>query len=612
MKLIKIFLSVILLFTVLSGKEETIQLNINDMEISEFIKMVAKLDNKNILIPLNVRGKVNYISKKPIPKKNLFALLQNILKEKGFTIIDTHKGFLKVSRISEANKNSPSINKKVGEMIYTAIIDIKNMEANKLSGYLKSFLSRTGKILVSQERNALIVTDLPSNIKTIKKLITELDANDNKKMEFVKLKNIKASEGYSQIKSIATSLFNQKIHKEKVTILKNETTNSLILIGYDKVIKKLKEVIKKIDKPDQVTKQFLYFIKLNNSEAEDVVKVLNQVIGKKTYKKGVPRASVTFDKELNSLVLIATKEEYQEYFNLINSLDVERKQVYVKARIIEISEKKAKNLGMKYGIAGFDVTEAGLYSLSSSLNGGSALPPDGLGVKIPTNLSYGFGLGVTLSFLNSNGVSNTLSEPSILCVNNQESSIYVGQTESILTSSTQGSTTTSLAQNTYSREDIGLTLKIKPRISNDNKVILNIDATLEDVVAGSGGGLPTTTKREVKTMAVVKDGEAVIVGGLIKDKVTESTDKIPFLGDIPLIGGLFRDSKKTTDKINLIIILTPYVIEKASDLKTLRDNLQKLSKLEKQVVDKLIKEGLEKKDEFDTILDDDDEDGDLE
>jgi len=209
-------------------------------------------------------------------------------------------------------------------------------------------------------------------------------------------------------------------------------------------------------------------------------------------------------------------------------------------------------------------------------------------------------------------VSNTLSEPSILCVNNQESSIYVGQTESILTSSTQGSTTTSLAQNTYSREDIGLTLKIKPRISNDNKVILNIDTTLEDVVAGSGGGLPTTTKREVKTMAVVKDGEAVIVGGLIKDKVTESADKIPLLGDIPLIGGLFRDSQKTIDKINLIIILTPYVIEKASDLKALRDNLQKLSKLEKQVVDKLIKEGLEKKDEFDTILDDDDEDGDLE
>ena len=113
-------------------------------------------------------------------------------------------------------------------------------------------------------------------------------------------------------------------------------------------------------------------------------------------------------------------------------------------------------------------------------------------------------------------------------------------------------------------------------------------------------------------MAVVKDGEAVIVGGLIKDKVTESADKIPLLGDIPLIGGLFRDSQKTIDKINLIIILTPYVIEKASDLKTLRDNLQKLSKLEKQVVDKLIKEGLEKKDEFDTILDDDDEDGDLE
>jgi general secretion pathway protein D len=285
---------------------------------------------------------------------------------------------------------------------------------------------------------------------------------------------------------------------------------------------------------------------------------------------------------------------------LIAQLDIERKQVYVKARIVEISESKAKNLGVKYGINAFNVNEGGLYTLASTLNGGSALAFSGL--SSPTNLTQGFGLGVGLSFLSSNGVSNTLSEPSILCVNNQESSIYVGQTESILSSSATGTTTTALTQNSYTREDIGLTLKIKPRISNDNKVILTVDTTLEDVVAGSGGGLPTTTKREVKTIAVVKDGEAVIVGGLIKDKVTESESKVPLLGDIPLLGSLFKDTTYTTDKVNLVIILTPYIVEKSSDLEKLRENLQQMSKLEQEVVQKMIDDGLEKEGEVETLL----------
>jgi len=595
MILIRFLLIFMTIFTVVEAKKsDSVQLNISDMEIEQFIKMVAKIDDKNILIPLNVRGKINYVSKKPILKKNIFTLLQTILKEKGFTIVDSTKGYYIVSRISDANKNSPRISNYTNEyLVHTAIIKIKNMNASKISGNLKSFLSRSGRILISQETNSLVITDLPTNIKTVKTLIAKLDKRSDVKLEFIELKHIKASDAYSQLKSISATMFNQKIISEKISIFKNDTTNSIILIATQKQINFLKRSLKKLDKPDKATKQNIYFVKLNNSNAEDVVKVMNQVISKKIYKKGSPKASVTFDKELNSLILIASEIEYSEFLELISKLDIERKQVYVKARIVEISEKKAQKLGIKYGIMGFDVTESGLYSLSSSLNGGSALPPSGLGVSIPKNLSYGFGLGVGLSFLNSNGVSNTLSEPSILCINNQESSIYVGQTESILSSSTQGSTTTSLAQNSYTREDIGLTLKIKPRISNDNKVILNIDATLEDVVAGSGGGLPTTTKRTVKTVAVVRDGEAVIVGGLIKDKITVSHNKIPLLGDIPLLGALFRDTIKGVDKVNLVIILTPYVIEKASDLETLRKNLQELSKIEKDVVRKLIEKGLE-------------------
>jgi general secretion pathway protein D len=594
MKLNRILLLALLtIFTpILSfGEEETVQLNIDDMEIDEFIRMVAKIDNRNILIPLNVRGKINYISKKPIPKKNIFHLLQMILKDRGFTIIDSNKGYYIVSRISDAHKDSPDIKQFSNEdIIHTAFIKIENIDVSTISANVKNFLSRSGKLLVSQETNSLVITDLPENISTVRQLVKKLDYRTDTITEFVELKYSKVNEVYNDLLAISKVIFDPKIDSEKVSIFKNEATNVFTLIGHKEMVKKLMTYIYRFDQPDKMKKQNIYFVKLNNASVEEASKILSQVISKKVYEKDEPRASVATDTELNSLVLIATESEYDEFLDLIRKLDVERKQVYVKARIVEISENKATNIGMKYGIEGFSVTEGGLYTLSSTLNGGTSVTSSASGLSIPTGLSEGFALGMSLSFLGTNGVANTLSEPSILCVNNQESSIYVGQTQSILTNSATGSTTTSLTQNSYSREDIGLTLKIKPRIANDNKVILNVDTTLEDVVAGGGAGLPTTTKREVKTVAVVKDGGSVIVGGLIKNKLDEAESKIPLLGDIPILGYLFKDKTFNKDKIHLVIMLTPYIIEKSEDLEELRKKLKNLDEIEKKVVNKFIKE----------------------
>ncbi len=575
-------------------KDDMVELNINEMEIEDFIKMVAKIDNKNILIPTSVRGKISYVSKRPIPKKSAFHILQMLLKDKGFTMTDSGKGYYVIARLADAQKDSPNLqNQATEETIHTAILPVKNMDAEKISNNLKNFLSRSGRLVVSGETNSIVVTDLPENVKVIKTLISKLDQKPNLEIEFVELKNVKVAEALQQMKSIADAIFNQKIDREKVVLFKNDQNNLLGIIAERQQINKLLKYVEKLDKEGKTTKQETYVVKLNNATAEEVMKNLTTLVSKKKYEKDELRPTISSDKELNSLIILSTAEEYKEFLSLIEELDVERKQVYVKAKIVEISESKARNLGLKYGINAFTIDEGGLYTLASTLNGGSPIAFSG--VTIPSNLQKGFGLGIGLNFLNSNGVSNTLSEPSILCVNNQESSIYVGQTESILTSSTQGASTTALAQNSYSRQDIGLTLKIKPRISNDNKVIINIDATLEDVVAGSGGGLPTTTKREVKTMAVVNDGEAVVVGGLIKDKITETDNSVPLLGDIPLLGYLFKDKIYKVDKINLVIILTPYVINKSSDLDKLRENLRQLSKFETDVVNKLVSDGVEPK-----------------
>jgi general secretion pathway protein D len=189
-------------------------------------------------------------------------------------------------------------------------------------------------------------------------------------------------------------------------------------------------------------------------------------------------------------------------------------------------------------------------------------------------------LGVSLDFLETNGAAEVLSEPSILCVNNKESTIYVGETRSIL--STTSTTTAGIPTNSYTRQDIGLTLTVKPRLSTDNKVSLDVKATLEGIKTDNGLGTPTTTKRNVSTTAIVNGGEEVIIGGLIKNDESGARSKIPFLGDIPFLGGLFRSDTTSSSKTNLVIILTPYIVESSNDLGALKEKLSDLEALQKK------------------------------
>jgi len=204
-----------------------------------------------------------------------------------------------------------------------------------------------------------------------------------------------------------------------------------------------------------------------------------------------------------------------------------------------------------------------------------------------SNLKEGLAIGAAISLLSEENAANLLSEPSLLCINNQESSIYVGKTEPIITQSTIGATTTDLTRNSYTRQDIGLMLKVKPRLSSDGKVSLSVEAKLEDILPQSQIGLPLTTKREIKTTAIVSNGEAVIVGGLIKDDDKSSANKVPFLGDIPFLGALFRYKESAKDKINLVIILTPYIVDKSTDLASLREKLNELDKIQNEYTKKM-------------------------
>ncbi len=200
------------------------------------------------------------------------------------------------------------------------------------------------------------------------------------------------------------------------------------------------------------------------------------------------------------------------------------------------------------------------------------------------SLDTGFALGATLAFLEENGASKSLSNPSILCVNNKESSIYVGKTISIASGSTNNAAS-GTTQN-YKREDVGLTLKIKPRVSSVDKVTLDIEVILENITDdGLEGGVavrqPETSKQEVKTQAILRHGENIIIGGLVKSFKSEVVSKVPFFGDIPWLGSwLFTSTSTKIGEENLVVILTPYVIDESGKLSQLQKELGILEKLQ--------------------------------
>jgi general secretion pathway protein D len=554
-----------------------IELNFQNLDINDFIKMVAKITHKNILITQPLRGKVNFISVKPIKRDELYNILLSVLKSKGYTIIN-EGGFLKVVRSSEALKEAPPLADKTHfYQLQTAIIPLNNIPARDAYIQVNYLVSRYGKIVVNPNTNMLIVTDYPKNIKLIKEIVKKIDLQKKQYIKSINLKYANPNDVFKKLNEIANTMFDVKVKKFK--IIPNE--NTLIFVGPKDVVNTLYQNAKLLDIKPKPTNQITEVITLKNSDVTNVEKVLNQIV-KVKYPKNPP--SITASKETNSLIIVGDLKQIEMIKTIISALDIPKQQVYVKAKILEISNSKASQLGLKYGILGGS-GENGLYTFSANLGGPAiAFNPADLGLAIPT-LKQGIALGATLDLLETLGAAKKLSEPSILCINNTPSTIYVGKTISVLT----GKTTSTVTSESYTRQDIGLTLKITPRIDSDNKVSLKVESTVEDILPGSVVGLPTTSKREIKTTTIVQNGQSIIIGGLVKNNKDITIKKVPFFGDIPVIGTLFRHKEINNDKTTLAIILTPYIVKRTEDLDKLRLTLAKLNALEKKFVKEYLK-----------------------
>jgi len=610
-------MSVLLLVSVyLQAEEETVNVNFRNLSVKDFIEMVSKITHKNILIESEPKGTINFVSQTPIKKSALLSLANSILGGKGLTLVDQGEYYKIVKSSNAAGEGLPVTSSIDGDTMKTVMFPLHNSNAAVIRAKIKPLLHKNAKVISFKENNVLAITAYPRTLHSIAKIIKVVEERGEKKSVVLKLKNATVKEVFSNAQNMAKKLFPQTIESEKVDIFKDESTNSIIMVGKKANINRMIKYIKQLDLEGEDQSQKMYVIRLQNSNVEEMEKILSKLISQmnsvalKAPKKGgkpPSKAMVVSDIERNALILLATGEQIKNIRATVEKIDIPKVQVYVKAKIVEIDTNLAAQIGLKYGINGGAITSSGLFTLAGNL-GSSALQisPELLGFlntnnqttqldnngnAITTNdpafkfdaTDKVFALGAQLDLLENNGAAHLLSEPSILCTNNKEASIYVGQTMSILTQGQQSTNGASNIVNNYSREDIGLTLGVKPRLSSNNQVTLEVEVKIEDLDPSSEqtADRPTTTKRTVKTNAIVNNGETIILGGLIKKVGGEGNSKVPFLGDIPILGDIFFNHSSDVEREqNVVIYLTPYIVRKSSDLQKLKRMLKELEEVQ--------------------------------
>jgi len=620
MKLIKIILSTMLILSIAlqAAEEERVDVNFRNLNLHDFVEMVSKITKTNILIEGDLKGKIDFVSQVPVKKSALIPLANSILSGKGLTMVDMGEYYKVVKENTAAGEGLDVSSTIEGVTMKTVLFPLKSTNAAVLRAKIKPLLHKSAKVISFKETNVLAVTANPRTLRTVSKIINAVEQKGEKQSVTIKLQHSIVKDVFPNAQSMAKKIFPQTIESEKIDLFKDESTNSLILVGKPDNIKRMITYIKDLDIEGESTSQKMYVIRLKNSNVEEMEKIMSKLISQmnnvaqKAPKKGgapATKAMVVSDIERNALVLLATAEQMKNIRETVRRIDIPKVQVYVKAKIIEVDSDMAKHVGLKYGFNGGAITESGLFTLAGNM-GASALQmsPSLLGFLNTNNTTTEpsfkfdvvdkvFALGATLDLLENNGAAHLLSEPSVLCTNNKESEIYVGQTMSILTQGQQSTTGASNIVNNYSREDIGLTLKVKPRLSSNNQVTLEVEVQIEDIdpTSAQQADRPTTTKRTVKTNAIVKNGEMIVLGGLIKRVGGKGKTKVPYLGEIPILGDLlFTQHSDVEQEQNVVIYLTPYIVRKSADLQELKRMLSELDEVQTRY-NKLVMNALEKK-----------------
>jgi len=600
-----------------SLSDRYVTIDFDNVDIQVFVKFVSELTGRNFVIDDKVKGKVTVISPKKIAVNEVYKVFESVMEIYGFTTVEAGDVIKVIPAQDARGKNVDLRLQKEAvapeDKIVTQILSLQHASPDEMKKVLDPLVSKTSIVLSYPPTGMLIITDVLSNIKRLQDIVTALDVDGvGEVISYIPLKYASAAD---MVKSL-TVMFQQQAGKgalAPIKIVADDRTNALIILATENDTVRIRALLNLMDKEIPRGAGAIRVYYLQNAKAEDLVKVLTglpQQAKTVDVRAGATPAAATAlsknvqvmaDKATNSLIITADTADYLVIEDVIRKLDITRPMVYLEGLIMEVNASKSFGVGVEWSmLKDVDISQVSALGGSSvgvaGFKGTSIIPQTNSSgsVSLPSGFSLGvIGAGITIGgvlFPNIGAVLQAyqndsdvriLSTPQLLTLDNEDAEITVGQNVPYVTrqDTTVGSTTN---YSNYEYKDVGVTLKVTPQINKDGFIRMKIDQSVTKILsqsaevdtAGNKVLTPTTLKRTAKTTVVVKSGETVVIGGMIQDDSEIGNYKVPLLGDIPLLGWLFKSRSTTNQRTNLYVFITPRIIEKPEDAGKIREEKQ--------------------------------------
>ncbi|MFZ5595154.1 MAG: type II secretion system secretin GspD [Pseudomonadota bacterium] len=607
---VKTLCAAVLLMTIslthIEARAQSVTLNLKDADIGAVIATVADVTGKNFIVDPRVKAKVTVISARPMSKDEVYQVFLSLLEVNGFAAVPIGKVIKIIPDTNAKQSTAPVTNDNQpgrGDEYVTRVIHLKNVSAAQLVPVLRPLSPQQAHMVAYPGTNALIIADRAANIERLAKIVEDIDQpGEDAEVEVMALKHAAAAE----VTRILMAL-DQEARKtdpagaagvvDRPVLIADERTNSILMGGGKSGRLRMRALVSHLDTPLE-TGGNIRVVYLRYAKAKDLVPVLTGVASQVQDKArgaagaapspaggGPPGSGINIqaDESTNALVITAPPDVFRSLQVVISQLDVRRAQVLVEAVIAEVTTSRAAELGVQW--ATFDRTQGtsnpvGLTNFTNGTAGSSIAEiggaiarnvPPALGPGMTFGLgkfaSDGFSFAALIRALQSDGSSNVLSTPTLVTMDNSDAEIVVGQNVPFITGAFAtpvagaGATPVNPFQ-TIQRQNVGLTLKVKPQINEGNAIKMDIEQKVDSLSTSAVRGAADliTNTRSIKTSVMVDDGKVVVLGGLITEDMKENVQKVPLLGDLPLIGNLFRYKRNSKDKTNLMVFLHPVIM----------------------------------------------------
>ena len=570
-------------------------MNFDQVDIRAVVKTIGEITGINFVLDDKVSGTVTVMSPTDIPLSDVYTVLESILEVHGFTAISSGSVVKILPKPEAARQNLPvrvgsdPCQIPVDDLLVTQIMPLRYAHATEVGQVVQSQLTGDGKVASYGRTNAIVVTDTSAKIHSIATLIAQLDVEQCKEqVRGFALKYASAQVLADQITRIlqkaqpaaglGTSRAGMPAAEMDLRILPDVRTNGLVAIGTAADLATVADLISRLDLPRPEGSGDIHVVYLKNATAKEVAQSVTAAIANLRISGSVDNArpiQVTADEGTNAVIIAAASQDFETISQIIEKLDIVREQVLVEMLIVEVSQENLTQIGVDWatldqaasdGVTGFASTNLG--PRVDYLNGDL----EGLAVGAWKKNSSGVAIGAILNALAKTSGVNILSTPHITASNHRKSRIIVGENrpfvrDSRITETTTPSTPTVIK--TYDYKDVGITLDITPHVSQGGLVRLEIDSEFTKLitdVTNTSTDTPTTAKRLAQTVVSMRSGSTVVIGGLIRDDKVTTQKKVPLAGDLPLLGGLFRYKSDQIQKTNLMIFITPHVMETQEQL----------------------------------------------